>query len=191
MPPHPARNPLIRVDDYLAGEQDGEMRHEYIDGVVHAMTGAGRRHGRINNALAYLLTPFARGCGCALFANDMKVRLEIHGKTLFYYPDLVLTCDPEDRDDYFTTRPCLIVEILSPSTERFDRREKLLAYITIPSLQEYILVAQDEKRVEIYRRAQDWLPEEYTEGQFRLECVNATLDVGEVYADVSEFSAAR
>ncbi|MHB9022008.1 MAG: Uma2 family endonuclease [Halothiobacillus sp.] len=186
MTPQPARKPLISVDDYLAGEQDGQIRHEYIDGVVHAMTGANRRHGRINNALAYLLTPFARGCGCALFANVMKVRLEIHGKTLFYYPDLVLTCDPEDRDDYFTTRPCMIIEVLSPHTERFDRREKLLAYITIPSLQEYILVAQDEKRVEIYRRVQDWLPEETTEGTFRLLCVDAELDVADVYEDVPD-----
>ncbi|MGC8698270.1 MAG: Uma2 family endonuclease, partial [Halothiobacillus sp.] len=111
-----------------------------------------------------------------------------HGKTLFYYPDLVLTCDPDDRDDYFSTRPCLIIEILNPSTERLDRREKLLSYITLHSLQEYILVAQDEPRIEVYRRTQDWLPEEYTEGTFRLDCVQAELSVAEVYADVPELN---
>ncbi len=186
--PQLAEQPMISVEDYLAGEQDGEIRHEYIDGVVYAMTGASRRHGQINNALAYLLTPHARKQGCQLIANDMKVRLEIHGKTLFYYPDLVLTCDPDDRDDYFITRPCLIIEILSPTTERLDRREKLLSYITLHSLQEYILVAQDEPRIEVYRRTQDWLPEEYTEGTFRLDCVQAELSVAEVYADVPELN---
>lgn len=187
--PQPALQALISVEDYLAGEQDGQIRHEYIDGVVYAMTGASRRHGLININLAAKLRPQLNKTPCQLIANDMKVRLEINGKTLFYYPDLVLTCDPEDRDDYFITRPCLIVEILSPNTERFDRREKLLAYITLPSLREYLLVAQDEKRVEVYRRVQGWLPEEYTEGVFSLDCVSTELSVEDVYQDIAGLDA--
>ncbi|WP_407276074.1 Uma2 family endonuclease [Halothiobacillus sp. DCM-1] len=184
MIPQAAAQPFVSVEDYLAGEQDGQMRHEYIDGIVHAMTGASRRHGLICMNLAVKLRPLLNHTPCQLFANDMKVRLEIHGKTLFYYPDLVLTCDPDDREDYFTTRPRLIVEVLSPHTERFDRREKLLSYITLPSLQEYLLVAQDEPRIEVYRRTQDWLPDEYTDGTFPLACVNAEIAVAAVYEGV-------
>jgi Uma2 family endonuclease len=79
----------------------------------------------------------------------MKVRLEIGGQTLFYYPDLLLSCDKTDREPYFCRSPCLIVEVLSESTERIDRREKLLAYQRLPSLREYLLVAQDRVHVEL------------------------------------------
>ena len=179
-----APHPFVTVEDYLAGEQDGQVRHEYIDGVVYAMTGASRRHGLVCVNLAAKLRPLLQHTTCQLFASDMKVRLEIHGKTLFYYPDLVLSCDPEDREDYFSTRPCLLVEVLSPHTERLDRREKLLSYITIGSLQEYLIVAQDEPRIEVYRRRQDWLPDEYTDGSFALDCVNTEISVADVYEGV-------
>ena len=89
----------------------------------------------------------------------MKLRLNIADKTVFYYPDLLLSCAPDDRQPYFRSRPCLIVEVLSDSTERIDRREKLLAYQTLPSLQEYVLVAQNARRVEVYRRTNDWKAE--------------------------------
>ena len=125
---------FIGEQEYLDGELHGELRHEYIDGQVYAMTGASRAHGLIVNALAYALTPGARRKQCQLFTSDMKVRLKVGGKTLFYYPDLVLSCDPDDREPYFSRSPCLIIEVLSESTARIDRREKLLAYQTLPSL---------------------------------------------------------
>jgi Uma2 family endonuclease len=82
---------------------------------------------------------------------DMKVYLKIAGEDVFYYPDLLVSCDPEDNEKYYRTRPCLIVEVLSPTTERIDRREKFMAYTSLPSLQEYILIAQDRQAV-IYMR---------------------------------------
>ena len=114
----------------------------------------------------------------------MKVRVDVHGKTFFYYPDLVLTCDPDDREDYYVTRPCLIIEVLSETTERIDRREKLLSYIALPSVREYIRVSQQQPLIECYRRGNDWLPEEYETGEFRIDCLDASIAVETVCADL-------
>jgi Uma2 family endonuclease len=103
---------------------------------------------------------------------------------IFYYPDLVLFSDPEDREDYFVRRPCLIIEVLSEATERIDRREKMLAYQTIPSLKECLLVAQGEPHVEAYRRRNDWRPEVVAEGEVSLECLDVLLPVDGIYEDV-------
>lgn len=184
MPQVAARKPCITVEEYLEGELHSEIRHEYIDGQVYAMGGASRRHGLIVNALAFALTPAARQRRCQLFSSDMKVRLTIAGKTVFYYPDLLLSCDTTDDDPYFCSRPCLIVEVLSETTERIDRREKLLAYQTLPSLMEYLLVAQDVRQVESYRRANDWQPEYFNDGALRLDCLGFDLKVDDIYADV-------
>ena len=115
---------FIGAQEYLDGGRHGELRHEYVDGQVYAMSGASRAQGLIVNALAYAMTPAARRKGCQLFTSDMKLRLDIGGKTIFYYPDLLLSCDPQDREPYFSCSPCLIVEVLSESTVRIDRRKK-------------------------------------------------------------------
>jgi Uma2 family endonuclease len=104
----------IGVEDYLAGERDGKVRHEYVAGQVYAMTGASRRHGLINGALFAALRPGARQRNCQLFTNDMKVYLHHAGGDAFYYPDLVLTCDAEDLEDRYLKQPCLIVEAQTP-----------------------------------------------------------------------------
>jgi len=184
MPPQAAKKTHISIDDYLARERDAETRHEYIDGEVYAMTGASDRHGLIVNALAFAITPHARRRGCQLFTNDMKLRLELAGSTIFYYPDLMISCDPLDRDPYSRTRPCLIAEVLSPGTERIDRREKLLSYISLPSVQEVLLVAQDQALIEIHRRTQDWKGELFEQGNLRLVSLDAELEVAQAYADV-------
>lgn len=184
MSPTPALKTAIAVKEYLDGELHGEIKHEYIGGQVYAMGGASRAHGLIVNALAFALTPIARSKRCQLFISDMKVRLDLEGEPAFYYPDLLLTCDPTDRETYFSSRPCLIVEVLSEPTERIDRREKLLAYQTLPSLQEYMLVAQDAKQVEIYRRRNDWQAECLASGGIRFDCLDDSVTLDAIYADV-------
>ncbi len=175
---------FVTEQEYLEGEQSSELRHEYINGQVFAMTGASDRHGLILNALAFALTPAARRKGCQLFTSDMKLRLEIGGQTIFYYPDLILSCDPQDRERNFRRAPCLIVEVLSPSTERIDRREKLLAYQSLPSLQSYLLVEQDKRHVELYRRANGWRVEHYEHGSLPIDCLDAPLALDDIYADL-------
>ena len=182
---HPARQRHLSVDDYLAAEDGAEIRHEYIDGELYAMTGASDRHGLITLNLGAFLRPLLRGTPCQLFANDMKVRLRIADQEIFYYPDLLLSCDPDDRETYYRRHPCLLVEVLSDSTARLDRREKFLAYQTIPSLQEYLLIEQDRRAVDIHRRAHGWALERITEGGVRLECLDVEVSLETLYEDVS------
>lgn len=174
----------VTIPEFLEGEQLSELRHEYIGGQVYAKGGASDRHGLIAGNLFMSLGPRARQKKCQLFIADMKVRLKISGQDIFYYPDLLLSCDPSDRETYFRQSPCLIVEVLSESTERIDRREKMLAYQTLPSLQEYVLVAQDERRVEIYRRRNEWSPDVIIQGNFYLDCLELEIAVEDVYVDV-------
>ncbi|HYN79752.1 MAG TPA: Uma2 family endonuclease, partial [Lamprocystis sp. (in: g-proteobacteria)] len=136
----------ISVEEYLQGEPASPIRHEYIAGQVFAMAGAGEAHNRIAGNLFFHLRAATRGTPCGVFINDMKVRVTTHDA--FYYPDVLLTCDPRDRESLYKEAPCLIAEVLSPSTEVIDRREKLIAYRTLEALRYYLLVAQDRRRVE-------------------------------------------
>jgi len=180
-----AHKHCISVTDYLAGEPLNEIRHEYIGGQVYAMVGASDRHGLIVGNLFMKLRPETRGTFCQLFIADMKVRLNISGQDIFYYPDLLLSCEPTDRETYFRKQPCLIIEVLSESTERIDRREKMLAYQTMPSLLEYVLVAQDDRQVEIYRRRNEWQPEIVNDGLFHIDCLDVNISIDDVYEDVT------
>ncbi|MFP4061725.1 MAG: Uma2 family endonuclease [Halochromatium sp.] len=182
-------SPRLSVEAYLAGEEGSELRHEYIDGQLYAMTGASDRHGLIVSNLVAGLRPLIRGRGCQLFANDMKVRLRIAGQDIFYYPDLLLSCAADDREAYFRTKPCVIVEVLSESTERIDRREKFLAYTTLPSLQDYLLVSQTRREVWHYRRSQDWAAEVLSDGELRLDCLGIGLPLDLIYEEIEALQA--
>lgn len=183
-----AETNCISVEDYLTSEKDGEVRHEYVAGHVYAMTGAGARHGLLVTALTLLLGPSARERGCQLFTSDMKVRIRQAGEEAFYYPDLLLACEPDDRAEYYREKPCLLSEVLSDTTERIDRREKLYAYTSgLPSLREYLLVAQDRRQVDIYRRTEtDWMHETVTEGALRLDCLDMDLVLDSIYEDIEQ-----
>lgn len=136
-------------EDYLTGEAQASVRHEFVHGAVYAMAGGSANHNRVaGNLYARLLS----GADEAWrpFISDMKLRLD--AGNIFYYPDVMLVCDPLDNEAYFKTSPCLVAEVLSPSTESTDRREKWAAYQKLPSLREYLLLAQDRPSVEVYKR---------------------------------------
>ncbi|WP_446007825.1 Uma2 family endonuclease [Candidatus Electrothrix sp.] len=176
----------VSVQDYLAGEQQTEIRHEYINGTTHALGGASPSHNLIAGNVFVALHAAARNSPCQVFMADMKVYLNIAGEDVFYYPDLLVSCDPEDNEDYYRTRPCLIVEVLSPTTERIDRREKFMAYTSLPSLQEYVLIAQDRQAVMVFRQKKSWKLELFQGGeQFSSSnCLKCTLPLVEVYHGV-------
>lgn len=145
--------PAIPIQEYLDGEQRSDVRHEYLAGQVFAMAGAGRTHNLIaGNAFAQLRAAI-RGTTCQAFMADMKVRVDANDA--FYYPDVAVTCQASDSDEYFLNAPCLVVEVLSPATEAIDRREKLMAYRTLPSLRYYLLVSQEKRQVECHTREAD------------------------------------
>lgn len=150
---------LISVNEYLEGEPLSEVRHEYIGGVVYAMAGGSEAHNLLAGNLFSALHGHLRGSRCRVHIADMKVRLQILGEDIFYYPDVMVACDPRDADPYFKRFPKVIVEVLSESTERVDRREKALSYQQIETLEEYVLVAQDRMEVAVARRTNGWQPE--------------------------------
>lgn len=178
----------VSVEDYLEGERDSQIRHEYGAGEVYAMAGASDRHGLLAGALFAQMYPQSRQKRCQLFTADMKVRIDDHNDSYFYYPDLLLSCDPNDRESaYYRRKPCLLVEIVSPSSFRIDRHEKRFAYRMLPSLCEYLLVHQNVQEIEIFRYPEGTYTR-YTTGRFRLDCLDITLSVEDIYADVENLN---
>jgi Uma2 family endonuclease len=173
----------ISVEDYLAGELKSAIRHEYMGGVVYAMAGTSSEHNIICQNLLIALRSHLRGKPCQVFMENLKLRLRTAQEDVFYYPDLIVTCDPRDTERYFKTFPRVLIEVLSPDTERIDRREKFFSYTQIESLEEYILVAQDQTEVTVYRRAGNWRPEvtNQPQQQLRIECLDFTLSLSAIY----------
>ena len=142
---------LISVEEYLEGERLSDVRHEYVGGYVYAMAGASDDHNRIAGNIHGELRERLRGRRCEAFVADMK--LKIPGNQAFYYPDVLVACDPADNARYFRERPAVVFEVLSPDTERADQREKWYAYALIPSLKVYVIVSQEKRQVTVLRRS--------------------------------------
>ena len=144
----------ISPDEYLEGERSAEVRHEYVDGHVYAMAGASDDHNRIAGNIFAELRERLRGHRCEPFINDMKVKIPPAFAEVYYYPDVLVACDPTDNARYFRERPTVIIEVLSPETERTDRREKAIAYRQIPTVEAYVLVEQERMAATILRRTE-------------------------------------
>ncbi|MEA3412416.1 MAG: Uma2 family endonuclease [Pseudomonadota bacterium] len=164
---------------YLTYEQTQTIRHELVDGYLYAMTGSGNRHEEIALNLAAALRAHLRGKLCRVYKGDLKIRAADD----FYYPDVFVRCNEERRDPYFKTDPVLIAEVLSPGTQRYDRGDKRLAYFSLPTLQEYILIAQDRMQVDAYRRNAFERAErlEVAEDKLMFESVEFSITLSELY----------
>jgi Uma2 family endonuclease len=179
-----ARQAKISIEDYLQGELVSDIKHEYVNGEVYAMAGAKRPHNIISMNLSVLLGSHLRGTPCQAYNSDMKVGILTATDDYFYYPDLHVSCE-KTGNELYNQEPKLIIEILSDSTERTDRAEKFRDYRKLASLEEYVLVAQDTPRVEIYRRAENWDLALFTQDeQFCLTSIDLSLHVAEVYENV-------
>lgn len=178
---------FLSPDEYLALEAQSDIRHEYLDGQAYAMAGGTDAHTTIALNLASELRSHLRGTGCRVFMSDMKV--QINQGTKFFYPDVMVTCDPGDRNQpLYKSAPCLIVEVLSNSTEAFDRGRKFAAYRHLDSLQEYVLISAQQPQVDIFRRsaAGQWILESYEsiEAELVLETVKYRAGFDRLYEDV-------
>jgi Uma2 family endonuclease len=179
----------ISPAEYLLSENDNieGIKHEYVDGRVYAMAGASRNHNRLSGRLYAGLFNHLEDSPCEVFQSDMKVGINPAGKkrvgsSYFYYPDIQVTCEPED-DNYYNRSPCLIIEVLSNSTARIDRSEKLTAYKQLESLQEYVLCSQDSPVIELHRRSKDWQGEHIVSGGvLTLESIGLSIEVDELYS---------
>ncbi|HEX3559637.1 MAG TPA: Uma2 family endonuclease [Pyrinomonadaceae bacterium] len=180
---------FVTPDEYLAAERLSESRSEYLDGVVYAMTGASVNHIQIAGNLTIELGTQLRARACRVLPLDLKVQLPDSRK--FFYPDVTVVCGElqfHDKRRDIILNPLLVIEVLSDSTEAFDRGAKFQAYQTLDSLKEYILVAQDRPVVEQYVRQADgkWI---YTaavglESSLTLPSVECSLNLSAVYDKV-------
>lgn len=173
----------ITPSEYLLGESDRSdgIRYEYVNGKVYAMAGASRNHNRLCGKLFNRLFNHLEGSPCEVFQSDMKVGISTQDERYFYYPDIQVSCE-EENDQYYNRSPCLIIEVLSTSTARTDRTEKLHAYQQIPSLQEYLLCSQDSPSIERHRRDNDWSTEYFSGGDIiTLRSVGMELQVDDIY----------
>lgn len=180
---------ILSVSEYLESEAKSEIRHEYIDGEVFAMGGGGRNHNLIAGSTYSRLRAHLRGGKCNAFMSDIKVKVKSlrQNKTIFYYPDILITCNLQDQDQFIVNSPCLIIEVLSPSTEMIDKREKFVNYKTISSLEEYVLISQDRVKIEVYRHdlVGNWTKEVLEEGNdLQLNSIDLTLTMADIYEDV-------
>lgn len=187
-----------RIDDYLAFERTADERHEYLDGSVYAMAGESPDHGRICMNLGARLTLQLDGSDCEAFSKDVKVRCgpmpraQRSRQGLFAYPDLLVVCGPlafHDEAREVLLNPTVIMEVLSPSTEKFDRGEKFQRYRTwLPTLQDYVLIAQDQPLIEHYHREDNegWLLRTVRglDAHLHLDSIHCTVALSDIYSRV-------
>ncbi len=193
MPGEAVATPYVSYADYLAMEEKSLTKHEWLDGVVYdmealGMSGGTPDHAALAMAVGGLLMAQLRGKPCRVFSSDLRVR--IAATQLSTYPDISVVCrklETADDDPHAATNPTLIVEVLSGSSEAYDRGKKFAHYRRIPSLREYVLVAQNERRIEVWRKSEagQWtLAQEVGAGESAaLASIGCTLAVDEVYED--------
>jgi Uma2 family endonuclease len=181
------KHDFVTVEDYLSGEETSRVKHEYIGGAVFAMAGSTSDHNQIGLNLAFAARPRLKGKPCKLFIFDFKLRIQIAQEDVLYYPDIMVGCDPRDTHTLYLRFPKLLVEISSDSTERLDRGEKLLAYQTIETLEEYLIVSQDRPHVTIFRRSNNWTAEVLTalNEAVILRSVDLSLPLSSIYDGVA------
>jgi Uma2 family endonuclease len=176
----------VAVEDYLAGEETSDIRHEYLGGLVYAMAGETLTQNQIAGNLYLALRRHLKGKSCRVFMSDIRVNFDLRNDEYYYYPDIVVTCDKRDTHPRFVHYPKLIIEVLSESTERVDKREKFFAYTSMASLEEYVLVSQASKEVTFFRRSQHWKAETTSgaKAKLALESLRVTLPLSAIYEGV-------
>jgi len=173
-------------DEYLSWEAEQAEKHEYLAGDIYAMVGVRREHALVAGAVYAALRERLKGSPCQAFVADMKLRVE--AADAYFYPDVMVPCDPRDRSaDTAIDHACLVIEVLSDSTAAFDRGAKFAAYRRLESLQEYLLVDIEARRLELYRReGSHWLLLESESGSpaLHLGSVGVSLDPAEAFEDL-------
>jgi Uma2 family endonuclease len=178
---------LISVEDYLAGELESPIKHEYLGGVVHAMAGARIAHNLIAGNTYAALHSRLRGRPCRPFTSDMKVRVRLLTHDRFYYPDVSVVCRSNPLNDSYQDAPVVIVEVLSKATRRIDGGEKKDAYLTFPSLAAYILLEQDAAIAVVHRRTEQGFVREVFESiqdVIPLAEIGVELPLADIYEGV-------
>jgi Uma2 family endonuclease len=175
----------LTVEEYL-NLDGGLIRYEYVAGQIFAMASPLNRHEMIATNLVGHFHNQLRGSPCRAWSSNAKLRLQVNREDIFYMPDVMIACGPftdEMQNERYLTNPCVIVEVLSASTEGIDRREKALNYRQLPSLEEYLLVAQRSMEVTVFRRSENWSPEVFSapHEMFESRAVEANIALADIY----------
>ncbi len=182
----PAVRPtLLTVEEFVAREEASPRKHEFVRGDVYEVAAVTGRHNRIAINLVRLLSAAAQSSACHVFVSDVKLAA---ARDVIYYPDLMTVCGPVDLNTVIVRDPCLVIEIASPSTARYDKCEKLEVYQRIPSLKAYLVVEQAWRRVDRHFRDADgaWQREELTgNGTLPIPCPETTFTLDEIYESLA------
>ncbi|MGC2238735.1 MAG: Uma2 family endonuclease [Pyrinomonadaceae bacterium] len=175
----------ISVEDYLESEKISPVRREYVQGEIYAMAGTSDNHARITINLTTALSIHLRDSKCEPFSGETKVQVT---RNVYYYPDILVSCEENPKNPYFRNKPVLIIEVTSPSTAHIDRREKLLFYQQMPSVQEYAVVDQHKINIELHRRQPNggWITYYFDrdDEEIEFQSVGLTLPIAEIYRRV-------
>jgi len=177
----------LSVRDYLEGEEVSKIKCEYIAGRIYAMSGGTVNHHTVAMNFARHAGNQLFGKSCRTFNSDLKIRIDYGNEQAFYYPDASIVCSPLGGNDHFTDSPAVILEVLSPSTRRIDEVQKFRDYLTIRSLQVYLLAEADFQKVTIYRRRGEIFHRETIAGPYGvldLPEVEVSIRLGDLYAEV-------
>ncbi len=179
--------PHLTVEEYLAWETQQDIRHEYVNGAIVAMTGGSIAHNLLALNLYSALRPHLQKRGCVATVSDVKVQVS---SSIYYYPDLAVTCSDRDlQTRQLLQDPCLIVEVVSDETEASDRGDKFHNYQMLESLQEYVLISPKRQRLDCFRRTPDgmWLFQVYSPIQqtFQLQSIDFEGAIADLYGDVT------
>jgi Uma2 family endonuclease len=182
-----ALNTIVSHDDYLHAEQSSESKHEYLAGEIWAMVGASDAHVTIALNLAAILKQHLKGSPCRSYISDMKLRVE--QADAYFYPDVMVSCDPRDLENKLIKQhPSFIAEVLSPSTEAFDRGQKFTCYRQLPSLQCYWLIDTGKQLIDSFVRTDndDWLLHSYSQADepVQIQTLDFTCSLEQIYDDL-------
>lgn len=174
-----AMNRQLTEQAYLEGEVLAQIKHEYIEGTAYAMAGASKNHNLISGNIFAEFRQQLKGKTCSPFIADMKVKVGAN----IYYPDVMVVCEADDADtDLVLHAPTIIVEVLSSGTRKYDMTAKKIAYLNVPSLQEYLLIEQDRCEIEVFRRSENWASTYYVLGDvINFDSVGVSVSVEEIY----------
>jgi len=183
--------PYMTVEEYLEFAERSPTRHEYVNGFVHAMNGASTAHNRIVSRFHTALEQRLRGGPCEIFLAGQMLNVDTASDKQFLFPDVMVSCDSEGWREKWLLNPRLVIEVLSPSTQHIDRREKAATYRRIPSVEEYIVAAQSSCQLTILRRSEDWQPRVVSgpEAVAEFQSLGISVPLAEVYRGVFPESA--
>jgi Uma2 family endonuclease len=184
-PVHAILNPpLMTFEEFLEFAEQSALRYEFVNGFVHAMTGASLAHNCVAALLFSAANAHLKGGPCRVFPAGTNLRIQSDTDDIEYMPDMMVACDPKEWTDQWVRNPKLVAEVLSPSTQRIDRREKALIYRQVKSIEEYFLLEQSEPKVTVLRRADEWRPQIYngTEAVLELRSIGLSVPLAHIYA---------